>query len=133
MTPRRERWLVFRARYDQSAPLDAAQFAELVEQIRTEPDAVLQRSYVVHLGRIAREVVTDEQLMSLGAMFTGKVPAYVANALIVRRLRRDPRDQVAIAAALASDRAFVHAAVAACELTAAQRDQLEARAPKRLS
>ena len=127
MSRRRERWLAFRARYDSSPPLSDAQFRELVETIRSEPEPVLQRSFVVHLGRITREVVSDDQLIALGSLFAGKVPAYLHNALIVRRLRRDPRDQHAIRDALASDRAFVHHALAGCELTPEQRAVLTSR------
>jgi hypothetical protein len=127
VSTRRERWLAFRAHYDTSPPLDDSHFRKLVETIQSEPDPVLQRSFVVHLGRIVREVVSDRQLLELGAMFTGKVPAYITNALIVRRLRRDPRDQQAIRDALASDCAFVHDVLATCELTPEQRAALTSR------
>ena len=119
---------------------DPITFDDLVAMIRAEPSATLRRSFVIHIARLHHEVVTDNQLVALGAMFEGKVPAYIAGALIVRRLRRDPRDPSAIRDALASPHAFVHRQLLASALTAEQRAQLtlgrasgSARSPDRSS
>src|SRR4029077_2974964 len=99
-----ERWVAFCRRLDENPP-----FAELLALIRREPSSGLRRSFVIHLARLERELVSDAQLEQLAAMFEGKVPAYVAGALIVRRLRRG--DPTAIADALTSGQAFVQVAL----------------------
>lgn len=103
MTERRARWCAFCAAVDAGAT-----FADILARVRAEPVASLRRAYVVHVARLAREVVTDAELRELGALFTGKVPAYVEAAIVVRRLRRGGPG--AVADAQRSKYAFVRRA-----------------------